>query len=207
MTITLYHASGSRSTRIIWLLEELGLDYDCVAMGLAELIGSKEFKQINRLGRVPFLVEDDTPMLESLAIVQHRLETHDGAGRLHPLPGTPERREWLEWTNFAETMGVHVANLNQQINVIRPAEARSEVTIKLEKRRFEKTVEMLETRLAGRDFVLDRGFTSADIALGWSVHAGFDFVFDEPFPLTRSWLARLKDRPAAALALAGRLSG
>lgn len=207
MTITLYHATGSRSVRIMWLLEELGLAYDCVAMGLAELIGSPGYKEVHPLGRVPFLVDGDLRMMESLAILQHLLEVHDRGGRFHPRPGDPERREWLEWLNYGETIGVHVANLNQQINVIRPAEARSEVTIKLEKRRLEKAIGFLETRLAGRDFVLDRGFSGADIALGWSVHAGFDFVSDTPFPVARAWLARLARRPAAAKALAGSLSG
>lgn len=203
MTYTLYHATGSRSARVLWLLDELSLPTKLVQMTLPELLADRDFRQISPVGRVPYLIDAAGGRMESLAILQILLERHDPEGRLAPLPGELERDDFLEWLAFSETMGCHVMNLNQQTNVIQPPEARSAVTIKLESRRLQKTLEAVERRLDGRDFILDRGFSAVDIAIGWSVHAAFGFVPSEPYPLTAAWLGRVSGRPGARRALSG----
>lgn len=205
MTIRLYHGEATRSARIVWLLAELGLEHETVRMTLAEVIQSVEFRQTNTLGRVPFLIDGETRMMESLAIMQHLVETRDPDGRLWSRPGDADRAEFLQWLQFAETIAVHVQNLNQQCNVLQPPEIRSPVTIKIETRRLEKTIAIVEERLVDRDHMLARGFTIADIAMAYSAFAGGMFTSLEPFPHVRAWLDRLRQRPACGDALAGSL--
>lgn len=202
MALTLYHAPGSRSARILWLLGELGAEFQLRTMALSEVFSSKEFRETAPLGRVPALVDGSgSVMIESLAIIEWLTETRDPEGRLWVRPGEAERADYLQWLHFAESIGMHIQNLNQQSNVIQPPEARSAITIKLEKRRLEKTLALVEARLSGRDYLMDRGFTAADIAMGWSVDAAFAYAPREPFPACAAWLARLLERPAAKGAL------
>jgi glutathione S-transferase len=205
VTLLLYHASGSRSARILWLLDELGLDYAVREKPFAEWPGDEDLRRNAPLGRLPCLLAGTHAMIESLAIMEWLLETRDAEGRLWARPGEPDRAEFLQWLHFSETIGVHIQNLNQQTRVIRPPEARSPVTIKLETRRLDKTIALLEARLQSRDHVLDRGFTAADIALGWSVNAAFAYIEEAGFPRASAWIDRLKARPAAARALSERL--
>ena len=83
-------------------------------------------------------------------------ETYDD-GKLHRPPGHPERAEWLQWVHYAETIAVHSAALVQQQVFIAP-DKRSEVVIKLESKRLEKALEVLDQNLASRDYVLRSGF-------------------------------------------------
>ncbi|MCB1418573.1 MAG: glutathione S-transferase family protein [Notoacmeibacter sp.] len=205
MTIRLYHGEATRSARILWLLAELGLEHETVRMTLAEVIQSVEFRQTNTLGRVPFLIDGPIRMMESLAIMQHLAETRDTQARLWVRPGEPERPEFLQWLQFAETIAVHVQNLNQQCNVLQPPKIRSAVTIKVETRRLEKTISIIEDRLSDREYLLERGFTIADIAMAYSVFAGGMFTSLAPFPAVNAWLERLRLRPACGDALSGSL--
>lgn len=205
MDIILYHGEATRSARILWLLGELGLPFRAVRMTLGEVIASPELRNLAPLPRVPFVAIDGVPMMESLAIMQWLAETADPAGSLWVRPGEPGRFDFLQWLQFAETMAVHVQVLNQQKNVIQPPEARSAVTIKLETRRLEKTLAVVEARLGGRDFLCDRGFTIADIAMAYSVHAAGMFTPLEPFARLQAYLGRLRQRPAAVDALSGSL--
>ena len=206
MTIRLYHGEATRSARILWLLAELGLEHETVRMTLAEVIQSVEFRQTNTLGRVPFLIDGDIRIMESLAIMQHLAETRDPQGVLWVKPGSADRPDFLQWLQFSETIAVHVQNLNQQCNILQPPEIRSAITIKVETRRMEKTISIVEDRLADRGHLLDRGFTIADIAMAYSIFAGGMFTSLDPFPAVCAWLERLRARPACGDALTGSLA-
>lgn len=98
--------------------------------------------------------------------------------------------------HFGETVQVHLQNLNQQYFFIRPAEARSEVTIKLEKVRLGKALGLVERALDGREYRLAGGFSAADIALGCTVAISHAFRPLDAEPRLLAYVARLKARPA-----------
>ena len=193
--ITLYHVNNSRSARTLWLLHELGLAFDVVEMPFTmEALRTPEYLAISPLGRVPCLVDDDTTIFESGAICQYLCETYDD-GKLHRGPGHSERVEWLQWLHYAETVAVHCAALIQQ-QVFIPAEQRSRTVIKLESKRLEKSLEVLDQHLAGRAYLLKSGFSAVDTAVAYSVHLGLEIHDVPPLPNLDAYYQRCRERAA-----------
>ena len=153
-----------------------------------------EYLAIHPLGRVPCLVDDGQTIFESGAIAQYLCEKYD-AGRLGRGPDHSERYEWLQWIHYAETVAVHGASLVQQ-SVFIPEEQRSPIVQKLESRRLEKAVEVLDNHLKDRDYLLASGFSAADVNVGYSIHLGDQFVSLDAFPTAMEYYARLRERPA-----------
>mgnify|MGYP006304984097 FL=1 len=186
--------------RVLWLLEEMGLDFELVELDFSmESLRAPEYLEISPLGRVPCLVDGTTRVFESGAILQYLCETYDDVsapcGLLHRGPGDPERVEWLQWLHYAETVAVHGASLVQQSVFVKP-EDRSPVVQKLESRRLLKALEVIDLHLADRDFLLASGFSAVDVAVGYSVHLGAKFVSLDELPRVTDYYARLRERPA-----------
>ncbi len=199
--LTLYHSKGARSKRSLWLLNELGLDFELVVLPMnPKELRKPEYLAISPLARVPALVDGDLKLFESGAICQYLCETYDPAGRLWPRPGDPEHVEWLQWVHFAETVAAHASNLVQQ-NLIIAEPDRSPVVIKLETRRLEKAYGVLDDHLRDRDYLLERGFTAADTSVGVSVHLGRNFVPTDDFANLTAYYERCASRPAFQKAL------
>jgi len=195
VTITLYHCHESRSMRSLWLLNELGLEFDLVVMPFGRELRAPEYLAIHPLGRVPCLVDDELTVFESGAIAQYLCETYDD-GTLHRAPGHRERVEWLQWLHFSETMAVHAAALTQQYVVIEDVEQRSPLIQKLEKRRLEKCLEVLDEALAGRETLLASGFSGVDVAIGVSVHFSGYFTPIDRYANLGPYYQRMTARPA-----------
>ncbi len=197
----LYHCAGARSMRSVWLLHELGLDFELVSLKFSmAALRAPEYLAISPLGRVPCLVDGDVTLIESGAICQYLCERYDRDGRLHRAPGHTERNAWLQWLHFAETIAVHGASLVQQQVFVAPAD-RSLVVIKLESRRLRKAFEVLEQQLADRDFLLPSGFSAVDTAVGYSVHLGQQLIGIDGLPALERYYARLNARSAFQRAL------
>ncbi len=195
----LHHVPGSRSFRVLWLLEELGQEVELRLWSMTDgSLRSPEFLALSPAGRIPALEIDGRAIFESGAIVQYLTER---AGRLAPAPGTPERADFLEWVSFAETQANIVQNLNFHHIFLRPAEARSAVMTKLDTKRLEVTMRALEGHLRGRDWLLG-DFSGADCMLGFNVEAIFRFVRAERFPALAAYAARVTARPAYQRAVA-----
>ena len=192
--ITLYHVKNARSARTLWLLNELGLQFDVVEMAFSmEALRTPEYLAISPLGRVPCLVDGDLTIFESGAICQYLCENYDDDDRLHRPPGHLERVEWLQWLHYAETIAVHCAALIQQ-RVFISTENRSPVVIKLESKRLEKSLEVLDTHLAGRDYLLKSGFSAVDTAVGYSVRLGYQLHDVPSLPNLASYYERCRKR-------------
>lgn len=200
--IRLHHVPGSRSFRILWLLEELGLDYQVQPYRLDD--GSTrhpDFLALSPAGRVPALEIDGQAIFESGAILQYLLERHPEAG-LAPVPGSADRARFLEWLHFSETQGALLEQLNIQHIFLRPAEARSPVLMKLLAKRLAVTMRAMEQVLAGQETLLASGFSAADVAYGFNIPAVFRFVQADGFPALAAYAARMAARPAYGRALA-----
>jgi glutathione S-transferase len=101
--IIVHHLNNSRSQRVLWLLEELGLDYDIkrYQRDPKTMLAPPALRQVHPLGKSPVLADGDVTLAESGAIIEYLVERH-GNGRLRPPLGTPGRVRYTYWLHFAE---------------------------------------------------------------------------------------------------------
>ncbi len=192
--ITLYHAPMSRSVRVRWLLEELGLPHQLETRGLVEL-KVPEHVALHPLGKVPVLVDGDLVLLESGAIVQYLLENY-GHGRLEPKLGSPERPAFLQWIHFAEATLMPPLGLLAQHTLIRRPEERIAAVVPDATRSAKSALGVIDAALAGREW-LTREFSGADIMMGYSVALAnlLELVSGE-FANVKAYLGRCNERPS-----------
>ncbi len=101
--IVVHHLNNSRSQRILWLLEELGLNYEIkrYERNALTMLAPPELKRVHPLGKAPLLTEGAYTLAETGAIVEYILDRH-GEGRLVPPAGTREKYRWTYWLHYAE---------------------------------------------------------------------------------------------------------
>lgn len=203
--ITLYHVPGSRSVRSFWLLNELGVPFEVDRFPFTmKALRTPEYLAISPAGRVPAIVDSDgTVVFESGAIAQYLTHRYDPEV-LGRRPDHSEWPEWLQWIHYAETISVHASFLVQQANFVAP-EDRSEAVHGLETRRLRKTLEVVDRRLDGRDYLLTGGFSAADVAIGYSIYMGLLYT-DQTEGLDRlnAYYARVAGRDAFRNAVSDR---
>jgi glutathione S-transferase len=193
--LKLYHCAETRSMRSLWLLNELQIPFELIDMPFdLSVMRSADYLAVHPLGRVPCLVDGDFRLFESGAIAEYLCERY-AEGGLGRLERNPERYEWLQWIHYSETMAVHAASLVQQSFFIAAAD-RSAVIAKLEGRRLEKSVQVLEPQLCDRDYLLRTGFSAADIGVGYTLHLADRLIELTKFPNVARYLERLRSRPA-----------
>lgn len=107
--LTVHHLETSRSQRVLWLLEELGVPYELrvYRRDPKTRLAPPELKRVHPLGKSPVVTEGDTVVAESGAIIEYLVERYGGQApaelsHLEPTPGTPERRECRFWMHYAE---------------------------------------------------------------------------------------------------------
>ncbi len=199
MTFRLHHVQYGRSFRVLWLIEEIGLEDRLGPLEVIEhRIGTPEMREsdLPRLSpavRIPALQIGDLEMSESGAIVEYLCETYaPGLGRA---VGHPERPAWLQWVHYAETMASLIENLNLQLVFLRPPARPSPVVVKLTVARLRQTLAGMEARLEG-DWLLPGGFSGADVMMGFNLFAAPYYVPLDGFPRLLAYKARMEARPA-----------
>ena len=204
--IRLHHIPFSRSFRILWLLEEMGLRADLKSYSITDgSLRASEFKAISPVGRVPALEIDGLTIYESAAIVEYLTETRPEHG-LGRLAGEAERVPFLEWLGFAETQASILASLNMQHLFMGDPTPASPVVLKLEAARLGATLKAMDRVLADRDWLLESGFSAADTMMGFNLFSAPYYVHLDRFPNVQAYIARIEARPAyqAARALDGK---
>jgi len=101
--ITVHHLDNSRSQRILWLLEELGVPYEIqrYQRDPATMLAPPALRAVHPLGKSPVITDGAVTVAESGAIIEYLVDRH-GQGRLIPAPGTPERLRYTYWLHYAE---------------------------------------------------------------------------------------------------------
>ena len=200
--IRLHHCPQTRSMRSLWLLNELGVEFEVVLHGFDKSLRDPTYLALSPAGRVPSLEIDGRSMFETGAITEYLCDrfSPDDMGRA---PGSAERMDWLIWVHFSETLSQHAAALTQQHIALREDHMRSPIVTKLEAARVKKCYQALEERLTGRDYLLDGGFSAADTSVGQAVYMARYFAKTEDFPALDAWYGRITARPAFEASLPG----
>ncbi len=187
--------AASRALRVLWMMEELGLEYE----HLAHMPQSKEMLDINPSGKVPALHVDGKIILDSVAIMQFLADKHNG---LTYAAGTVKRAQQDSFTQF----------INDEIDAIIWCAARNSFVLPKEKRvpeikdtlkwEFIRSMDILGKRLGDNEFLMGDKMTVPDILLthcgGWARIAGFEI----PEGPMRAYFKRMITRPAYLRAFA-----
>ncbi|MEO8365001.1 MAG: glutathione S-transferase [Pseudoxanthomonas sp.] len=102
--VTVHHLNNSRSQRVLWLLEELGLDYNVVRYqrDAETMLAPPSLRKVHPLGKSPVVVDGENTLAESGAILEYLVERYDHAHNFAPSPGTPEHLRYRYWMHYAE---------------------------------------------------------------------------------------------------------
>lgn len=210
--IVVHHLEHSRSQRVLWLLEELGLPYEVkrYARDRKTLLAPPELAQVHPLGKSPVITDGPTVVAESGAIMEYLCEK--AGGRLRPPPGTPEARRWTYWMHFAEGSAMPPLLFKLVFDKIRSATPllvrpiASAIAGQVEKGFYgpniRRHLEFMEAELKERDWFAGADFSAADIQLSFPLEAAQARAgLDQRYPKLQSWLQRSHARPAYARAL------
>ncbi|MDA7426591.1 glutathione S-transferase family protein [Thalassococcus lentus] len=197
--IRLHHVQYGRSFRVLWLLEEIGIDH-FGGLEISEYqIGTPAMREgdLPRLSpgvRIPAIEWDGLEMAESGAIIEYLVESE--APELGRGVGNPERAAYLQWIHFAETMASLIENLNLQMVFLRPPAKPSPIVVKLTVARLRQTLGGMEARMGDSPWLLEGGFSAADIMMGFNLFAAPYYVDLAEFPKLQAYKARMEARPA-----------
>lgn len=199
--LTLYHAPRTRSVRVLWLLEELGVPYELERVTFVPP-ATRFFQQATPLKKVPVLEDGEVVMCESGAIVEYLLERY-GEGRLAPPIGSPERGRFLQWLHFAEATAFPPLGIIVWLSVYRDDGARHAALLEDARGRAAAGFEFLQNGLGPGPYLLGDAFSAADVMVGFTLAAARMLgVLDDRYPALNAYLARLETRPAFARAVA-----
>ena len=186
--ITLYFSVASRSFVARWMLEELGIPFDVATVDIRKGDHKKPgYLRINPMGKVPALTDGPVTVTENPAICLYLADRY-GYATLAPRIEDPERGSYLRWIVYATA-------------VLEPAMAARELGAKLPAYHvgwgsYDQVVDVLTQTLEGREWLLDRGFSAADVVLGATISFGlYNKHLPDHSPLTE-YNARLQARPA-----------
>ena len=203
--ITVCHLSTSRSERIVWLLEELGLEYR-MDWFQREPNGAAPaaLREVHALGKAPVIRDGDLVLAESGAIVHYIVERH-GGGRLGVPPRDPRFAGYTYWMHFAEGSLMSLMLIALVLSRI-PEAKESPVRARILDR-LEKMLAYVDAELAGHEWFAGDRFTAADIMMSFPLTTMARYLpFDlAPHAHIRAWVGRIQSRPAyrKAMAIAG----
>jgi glutathione S-transferase len=189
--LTLYHASPSRSSIALWMLEELGQPYDIHLLSLAKGENrAPDYLAINPMGKVPALRDGDTVITEVAAICTYLADAFPQA-KLNVAIGTPQRGVYLKWLFFCP-------------GCIEPAVIDRAAPRKEEARRamlgygdFDTTMNTVAAAVAKGPWLMGEQFTAADVVIGANIRWGMMFKMIPERPEFSAYAARIAARPAA----------
>jgi glutathione S-transferase len=184
----LYHLPGSRSTRVLWLLEEIGAPYELELL-TGEDRKTPEHLERHPLGRVPVIEDEEGFVFESAGICLHLADLHPEAGLIPPL-GTHERALVYQWTLFAKT------ELETSIIAARGLQDDAPERAEEAAARFHYAAAVVDRALEGKDYLVGGQFTVADVVCAGVLLYGARFGMTEGLENVGAYLERIDERPA-----------
>jgi glutathione S-transferase len=189
--ITLYHAPRSRSSRILWLLEELGPSYEIRPVSIFRPLtgeGAPDPENPHPDRRVPLLVHDGAVVAESIAIVLYLTDAFPDSG-LGPLPGDPRRGAYLTWLAWyaAEMEPALLASFGGEL-----------ATSPMKQRSYDAVIARIGAALGRGPYLMGDRFSGADLVVASAIAFGRRAFPQDP--TLDAYVARCQSRPAAARA-------
>ena len=197
MTMTLYHCADARSLRALWCLEEMGLEYELVNLPFPPRVFAKEYKEVNPLGTIPFLIDGETKMSESSGICHYLTQRH-GPTDLAVDIDDPEYGAFLNWLYFSDATLTFPQTLVLRYTVLEPKDRRLPQVSDDYAAWFAGRLRHVENTLETREFLVADRFTIADIAIGYALFLASTLkpLQSRLGPNASAYLERLKARPA-----------
>jgi glutathione S-transferase len=190
--LKIHHLNNSRSQRILWLLEELGVPYEIVKYqrGTPVPFAPPELKAVHPLGKSPVLEDGKRVIAESGAEVEYIIDTY-GKGKMKPKAGSDEYWRYIEWMHYAEgsamlplLLALYTAMLGDAAAALKPR-VDSEIA---------NNLAYMEGAMKGHEFFVGNDLTGADIQLLFPLEAAGARL--EPYPELMKYRARMQARPA-----------
>jgi len=205
--ITLYHCRDARSFRPLWALEELGLAYELKLLPFPPRFLAREFLAENPLGTIPLLVDGDTRITESAAMIEY-LSMRHGGGRLSVLPDDAAYGAYLNGLHFGEATLTFPQTLVLRYSRLEPEERRNPQVAQDYARWFLARLKGLDQILQVRDHAAGSGFTGADISIAYALllATSLGLAVDFP-PAVSAYWARMQARPGFQRAVAAQAEG
>ena len=212
--IVVHHLNNSRSQRVLWLLEELGLAYEVkrYERDRKTMLAPPELRQVHPLGKSPVIADGDLTLAESGAIVEYLVGRY-GDGRLVPAPGTAERLRYTYWMHFAEGTAMPPLLLKLVFDRIEKAPApffvrpiaraiagRAKSTFI--QPNIDRNLDYMESELGKTGWFAGNDFTAADIQMSFPLEAAaVRGGLGSSRPKLMAFLERIHARPAYTRAL------
>jgi glutathione S-transferase len=212
--ITVHHLNESRSQRVLWLLEELGLEYEIkhYQRDKATMLAPASLREVHPLGKSPVITDGDLVIAESGAIVEYLIERY-GNGRLIPPAGSLDRLRWRYWLHFAE--GTAMSPLLMKLVFGRIEKAKVPFFIKpivrgitgkvlatLVEPNLKRHLDFMEAELGKSEWFAGNAFSAADVQMSFPVEASAQRAgLDASRPKLMAYLKRIHARPAYKRAL------
>lgn len=206
--VVVHHLNNSRSHRVLWLLEELGVPYEIKYYQRgANLLAPASLREIHPLGKSPVITDGALTLAESGAIIEYLVESHPGKG-LEPPPGTPERLRYIYWIHYAEGSMMPLILLKlvfdrieqtPMLFLVRPVARAIARRVKSEfvEPQLNRHLDYLEAELAKTRWFAGDAFTAADIQMSYPLEAAVARAgLDGRRPNLMAFLQRIQERPA-----------
>jgi glutathione S-transferase len=210
VTLTVHHLNNSRSQRVLWLLEELGVPYELVKYQRDPVtdLAPPELQKIHPLGKSPVVTDDGVTLAESAVILEYLVEKY-GHGKLVPPKDTPNYRRYRYYMHYAEgslmpflLLRLITSKMRQAPFLVRPiAKAiASKIEAGFVGPNLARHVAFLDGELASSDFFAGGELTAADIQMSFPMEALAARLPDAPVRI-KQFVALMRERPAYQRAL------
>jgi glutathione S-transferase len=192
--LVVHHLNDSRSQRILWLLEELGLSYEIkrYQRDPQTRLAPPELKAVHPLGKSPVITDGPATIAESGAIIDYVLRKY-GNGALQPKAGSAEFEAYAEWLHYGEGSAMLPLMLNLYVGRLGDAGKPLHPRIDSE---LANHLGYVEAALKGREWLVGSALTGADIQMSFVGEMARAAKRIEPYPSMAAWVARFQARPA-----------
>ncbi|MHA6287905.1 glutathione S-transferase family protein [Maricaulis sp. CAU 1757] len=198
----LYHAPRTRSVRIIWLMQEMGLDHDIVPVKFDQRpAGDADYDKVHPLRKIPALRDNGQVVIESVAIMQYLLGRY-GPSELEVRPDEDDYGRYLQWLHFGEAGMIMPVSMLLAHTALLPEDKRDANLAKWAKHESDKILAMLgEHAIGEREFVAGARFTAADISLTYMFYLlKLIRQFGEAPDNVKAYFKRMTERPSWEIA-------
>ncbi len=197
--IVVHHLNNSRSQRILWALEELGIPYEIkrYQRDAQTNLAPPELKQVHPLGKSPVITDGNRTIIESAAIIDYLIR-HYGKGKLQPATDSLAYDEYVQWLHYAESSAMLPLMLNLYVGRLGEAGAPLHPRIESE---MANHLGYLDSSLAGKQFLLGNELSGADLEMSFVAEVAGVMGKRAAYPNLDAWIKRLHERPAYKKAL------